>query len=156
LRLTGNFVRNETLLQLDKTNADVVLKAHSLQSTLLTTCETVYQLCEQEKQKIVKSETGQATLSGDFETKDLVVSNTYTKVYYEERTPALVGLNKLKELTNALNQSAVKANVEKWQTVPIRGTVLDESEERVVDALNSYVQIQQFILNNERLLMATK
>jgi hypothetical protein len=153
---TSNFVRNEQILKNEQAQLINYLQANNAQNVPSEQSQQINKLCEELKAHILEKETGYKTLGTDFERKNAVLSEGWVKDYFEEESPAtlkLIVLRKLVETYNATNSRTANPN---FQPIPIEATILDRSEERVLPALNSFIQIQMLVLQNDQQLLACK
>jgi hypothetical protein len=153
---TTVFLRNEQILKTEYRQVEPYVKSMSVNETSFELGKKIYSQCEDLKSLIVEHETGFKTIDENFEAKNISIDDKWLKSYVAARpevSEKLTGLRNTVEQYNEANAALSKSHI---QTIPVQSTVLDMSEERIVGALNSLIQIQMYVLQNERELVAMK
>lgn len=150
---TQNFLRNEQLLQNEKSNLDFFREKATVSENSTHQSQEIYALCQELKTYILERDTGHKTLPANFETENVVLTDGWIKDYFTEDSPAEKKLTILRGKVEAYNQA--NASKPSFQPIPVKNTVLDKSEERTLEALQGLTQTQLQVLQNE-LVMAAK
>lgn len=145
---TGTFVRNQQLLNTERRQLERTFADTTMSSDILLLTRQIDAACEELKAYILLHETGVRVLDADYEQKNTLISETRARFYFEEGSAAYA---KLKDLRKAIEQyNARAAKVPAVQPIPVKQTVLDMTDAKVVTALNDLVQIQLCVAQNTR------
>lgn len=137
---TSNVVRNEMILRAEQQSTAI--------STSSDLARNINATCEELKTFLLQRSSGHNTLSADFEEKDVLIHNMWLASCIDNSPEMEAKLKELKTMVANYNAKAASA----LHKIPVAHTILDMSTERVSDALNSLVQIQMYVLQNERSL----
>ena len=145
---TGTFVRNQQLLNTERRQLERTFADTTMSSDILLLTRQIDAACEELKAYILLHETGVRVLDADYEQKNTLISETRARFYFEEGSAAYA---KLKDLRKAIEQYNTRAaKVPAVQPIPVKQTVLDMTDAKVVTALNDLVQIQLCVAQNTR------
>lgn len=145
---TGTFVRNQQLLNTERRQLERTFADTTMSSEILLLTRQIDAACEELKAYILLHETGVRVLDADYEQKNTLISETRARFYFEEGSAAY---SKLKDLRKAIEQYNTRAaKVPAVQPIPVKQTVLDMTDAKVVTALNDLVQIQLCVAQNTR------
>ncbi|HEU5168493.1 MAG TPA: hypothetical protein VFU29_23270 [Chitinophagaceae bacterium] len=153
---TATYLRNEEILQTEKKQVEQYTKANSINEASLALSRKIYIGCEELKSLIIEYETGFKTIDADFKNGNIRLTDKWLPNYMANLPDAANKLNELKTLVMQYNDSNAAYPDKEIHIIPIQSTVLDRSEERSIGALNSFIQIQMYVLQNERELTAVK
>jgi hypothetical protein len=145
VQITKNYMRNEQLLQNER---ELFLVDNNKDSSHLTTSvlsDKINTLCEELKSFILVCETGQKNLSNDFEKESGLLGETYISSFIHDDPQANERLDNLKQLVNDYNKT-----IPGKKMLPVQSIILENDEFRTADALNSLVQIQMYVFQNQR------
>ena len=137
---TAYFVQNNEILQREKG-----LFRSGLQSK---SAAEIYQLCESLKSYIVEKETGMKSLDANFQSKNALLSDTWTNAHFSDSPNAMQELRNLESLIHTYNKDS-----DTLYPVPINSGMF-ELKDRIQQTLNNLVQIQMVVLQNQRELLA--
>ena len=149
---TENFIRNEQLLQNEKNNLEFFRKKGTVSESSSSQSQEIYALCEELKNYILERDTGRKMSPANIKTENILLMDGWIKDYFIEDMPAEKKLVLLRKKVEAYNQ----ANVSKpdFRPIPVQNTVLDKSEERTLQALQSLTQTQLQLLQNDMVFAA--
>ena len=154
-RLTAAFIRSEKLLE-NENRLNKKLIAHSSYKNINSDITKIYKVCEELKNQILQYETGSKFLTDDKLTKTNFITDSRVQDYFEGNDLAI---NKLTELNGLLTsyQSSIDGLTNSIINI---GTMIDAvnqiTEERSVQALNTLMQVQLFVLQQQRDLSEMK
>ncbi len=137
---TSNVVRNEMILRAEQQNTAI--------STSSELARTINVTCEELKTFLLLRSSGHNTIDADFEEKEVLIHNTWLAGCLDKAPDMEAKLKELKTMVANYNAGAAPS----LHKIPVTHTILDMSTEKVSDALNSLVQIQMYVLQNERSL----
>jgi hypothetical protein len=150
LQNTRSYVYQEALLEREK-----ILAMNSLGdagSTLEPNAKNIYELCETMKAFIIRVETGNNKLQDDYETTGNYLGDTRIDRFIQDDKEAAARLQELKDATLNYNQMIGTKIKSAGGPTPISSVILESKEYRTTEALNSLVQIQLSVLQNQRLM----
>ena len=150
LQNTRSYVYQEALLEREK-----ILAMNSLgdaSSTLEPNAKNIYELCETMKAFIIRVETGNDKLQDDYETTGNYLGDTRIDRFIQDDKEAAERLQELKDATLDYNQMIGTKIKSAGGPTPISSVILESKEYRTTEALNSLVQIQLSVLQNQRLM----
>lgn len=139
---TDYFFQNEQILKTER-------KQLALPETA-SAGEAIFNLSEELKSFILEKETGLKFLGSDFESKEALIGDTWANEHFKDAPDALKKLDQLEALIASYNQSEKMG-----LAIPINRNVFD-LQEKVSATLNSFIQIQMVVLQNQRQLVAIK
>jgi hypothetical protein len=145
---TATFLRNEEILQTEKNQVEQYIKVNSINEASLEISRKIYNQCEELKSLIIEYETGFKVI--DAGKTDIRISDKWLPNYMANMPQAAKKLDELKTIVEQYNESNASLTSAGIRTIPVQSTVLDRSEERSIGALNSFIQIQMYVLQNER------
>jgi hypothetical protein len=137
---TSNVVRNEMILRAEQQSTAI--------STSNDLARSINSSCEELKAFLLQRSSGHNTIGADFEEKEVLIRSTWLASCIDNSPEMEAKLKELKTMVANYNAKAAPA----LHKIPVAHTILDMSTERVSDALNSLVQIQMYVLQNERSL----
>lgn len=137
---TSNVVRNEMILRAEQQNTAI--------STSSELARTINVTCEELKAFLLLRSSGHNNIDADFEEKEVLIHNTWLAGCLDKAPDMEAKLKGLKTMVAKYNATAAPS----LHKIPVAHTILDRSTEKVSDALNSLVQIQMYVLQNERSL----
>lgn len=147
---TGTYVRNQQLLNTERRQLLTVFKDTTMHSDAMLLTKRIDDACEELKAYIIQYETGQPGIDNDFERKNTLISDTRSRFYFEEGSAAYKKLMDLRSLVEQYNSKAASLGNNAVQAIPVKQTVLDLVDTRVITALNDLVQIQMCVAQNTR------
>lgn len=150
IQTTNNYLRNEQLLANEKKLIQHDIKNDSIQQPLLKTKNTIDGLCNELKTFIITAETGHAKIDADFERQSAWLEDSQIRDIIENST-ASEKFESLKECIDDYNKESATLKLK-----PIQSFNFSAYDIRSAEALNGLVQIQLYLLQNERLLLAEK
>jgi hypothetical protein len=149
IKNTAYFLRNDELYRAETAYVAPV-KSEVDQSKLIYSGKEILELSESLKRYILEKETGFSKLDNNFIEDEAWLGETYTAVYFDEGTAQYENLqalrNKLKLYNTACENTKVLHSFKEFNST------LVSDYDRVYDSLNSLVQLQLFVLQNERML----
>ncbi len=149
---TAQFFRLEQLYQTERSQNAAYLSQPLTDTALQGSQQRIDKLCEQLKQNLVKSETGQAQLSHQFEEENTLLSDGLVENSFNTGTQSGFLRNELKKEAARYNQLLQQAGYSHLQPVMVKHTILETVNERVVTALSDFISIQMVLLQNRRAL----
>lgn len=150
---TAVFLRNEEILRTETKQVEQYIKANSFNEASLELSKKIYNQCEELKSLIIEYETGFKTIDAN---RNVLINDNWLPGYMANQPEASLKLNELKKMVVQYNEVNTSRSDRGIQTIPVQSTVLDRSEERSIGALNGFIQIQMYVLQNERELVAVK
>jgi len=113
-------------------------------------------LCEELKRFIVKTETGVEKLDKDFERKEAWLGDSRILTYMEEDQTASAQWSDLKTAIKEYNKLNASTSIGGEKPLQITSLILNFKDCKTTEALNSLIQIQHFVLQNERIIASLK
>lgn len=153
---TNLFVRSQQVVKTEQRQLDRSMKGDSMAMTSLVLSRKIDKACEDLKAYILERSTGQSSIDVDFEVKGALIRNKWMGGYFNDGSEAKNKLEWLKSMVLEYNKVNDNSTDPYFQKIPVTQTILDMSEEKVLGALNSLLQIQMRVLQNERELVAMK
>ncbi|CAN5416152.1 hypothetical protein BH11BAC2_BH11BAC2_26070 [soil metagenome] len=148
---TKNYLRNEQLLA----NEENLLRFNSITdsqySTALALSKTINSQCESLKSFIIQLETGKTHVSPDFEKNENWLGETKVITFINDNADAKRTFESLRLNIDEYN----KTNSGK-KIPPIQSLLFESVDYRSTEALNGIIQIQLYLLQNERAVMAQR
>ncbi len=144
IRETSNVVRNEMILRAEQ---QLPVPADSVKDTTGALAVNINTTCEELKHYLLQRSTGHDDIGADFEARDILIRNMWLSDCLDGSAAMDTRLNDLKKMVITYN-----GNTGTTRKIPVANTILDKSTERVSEAINSLVQIQMYVLQNERSL----
>jgi hypothetical protein len=155
IKNTLSFARNEQLLKNEKQLYSTNFITDSSKNNNSVLASEIFELCQDLKSKIIFGETGVSAIDENFESKNIFLEDNYIVKYFEDE----ISMKKLENLRNLVNTYNKNVNPSQVQ-IPLKYTVIDELERlgnsKVYGTLNELTQLQMFVLQNQRLTIATK
>jgi hypothetical protein len=149
---TSYFLRNEQILQNEQKQVEDLLKVKPVNPEAVAQSQKINALCEELKAYILERETGHKILPADLNNEKNLLTDGWVRDYFQDDLPAAKKLKSLKEIVENYNKThAANAG---FQPIPVAASVLDKSEERTLNALNNFTQIQMLVLQNQREMLA--
>lgn len=145
---TAFYVRNEQLFEREQQQLNKEIISGNIPASSIENGNKIIDLCEDIKSYIIEQETGQKELNSEFEKKETWLGETYVNIYFPDGSDAhkkyLLLLDQIKKY---------KDSGTGYQTIIGAATFLANKNERVGGALNNLVQVQMFILQNQRAII---
>jgi hypothetical protein len=145
LRATATFVRSDQICKIERK----LLRSDLPQTPLRTSASRIDALCEELKAFIVEDQTGKKQLEPEFEKNNMYINDEMAGVYFKNSAAPMKKLAELQSEVQAYNEQL--SGRTDLNQIPIKMTVFDDKEDKVVKALNDIVQIQLVVLQNQRL-----
>lgn len=145
LRSTGTFVRNDQIYRTEEKFVDSLSIVNRNENQISQLGISIRSLCEELKSYVLESEIGAPEIDIDFESKNMIIGDNLSENYFLHNLEAHQKLMNLKKMIEQYNVLAL-------QKIPVELTVLDEREDKVIKALNDFVQIQMYVLQNARMI----
>ena len=148
---TQDYLRNELILNTERRQLMGHLQNDSSYLSDLKVAERINSLCEQAKSLIIENETGHKRIDQDFESKNILLADHNVKV-----------TDKLEKVFLEIRQSVLEYNSQINKTmieIPTRASFLHKEQfecPRVLILLNEITQVQMFLLQNQRELIALR
>ena len=149
IQTTQNYLRNEELLNNEKMLVQQGASFDSTHSPLVNSSQKIDRLCNELKSFIIQCETGQAAIDKDFEAHSGWLEDSQVGGLLEEDQTANKNLETLQQSIVEYNKTNSKAG----SIPPIK---LTRRDLRSSEALNEIIQIQMYLLQNERAVLASK
>lgn len=141
---TASFLRTERILEAEK---KYVLEIKSTSANDVNRLSiAIIKNCDLLKKDILEWETGFKSLPEDFENKDALIGDGWTRTYFEDRQDARKLLHRLRSQISEYND-ALK-NMQPSHVLPVDAFDFDRSEEKVLAALTDISQVQMMVLQN--------
>jgi len=137
---TSAYLRDEQILRNEQKITS--LTKNTLSAELLQSSDEIYHLCSELKTYLLKKETGLETIGNDFESKNVLISETSTSNFLAPHQAA-----KLKQKIEDYNAKMANAN----QKIPVTHSIFDKNNQRIDESLNNLTQIQMVVLQNQRM-----
>jgi len=151
---TSYVVRNEQLFRNEQQQLINDFRNKNAPIGMMKSGEKIISLCDAIKSYIIEKETGFQTLEPDFEKREAWLGETYVADFFHEGSQGYVQYLSLQDEIKAYNKSIADITEKKRKTIPENSILLMENNERVTGALNSLIQLQMFVLQNERELIS--
>jgi hypothetical protein len=148
IKNTEYYLQNDQLFRIELEHRVPDSKT-AARSEIINAGKELLTASEELKSYILKCETGVTTFGPDFVTHGTWLGETYTAIYFEDGTPAMENYNALLGKLEQYNLQCEKAP--EMHTVKEFSILSQNGNERVYDTLNKLVQLQLFILQNERI-----
>lgn len=159
LRDTRNYLNSEQIVKTEQYLLQQSLKKDSLHMASLQLSNKIVALCEELKAYIVESETGRKDIAPDFESTNQLLSEKtgnypFNSQASQEKLDALLALvdeyNRTLQDNTSLNR------------IPTKGSFIESIRKNdyvtlsVLSLLNQLSQVQMYVLQNERTVLASK
>jgi hypothetical protein len=147
---TTNYLRNEQLLQNEKSLLQALQKNDSTYLHETNSCNKIITICKELKTLIIKGETGYNSIDADFESKNILMEDNFVTKYFEDEAT----WNKLLELQSLIvgYNASKNATNQKFET---NYSIFDKhtniKDAKVYNTLNELTQVQLFVLQNQRI-----
>jgi len=161
IRDTSIFVTNEQIVKNEKKlleksrQKDILLSSNTLLSQNITNT------CQELKNYIIETETGQKVIDEDFESKSvLLIEQNNINPFTDPAAKAKV--NELLGMIDKYNSLLKEQNVSGLKKIPTRNSFVEYLRTgntialSLMSLLNELTQVQMFVLQNERELLAMK
>jgi len=149
---TAYFLRNEQLLQTEQKQLQTLLETRKNAMEIPAKTAQINLLCQELKSYILLKQTGHQTLPADYETKQILLTDNWSRDHFTEGTEGAEKLQELRGLVETYN--AENSKTAGFQPVPVKATILDQSEERTLSMLQHLTQIQLQVMQNEQNVLA--
>jgi hypothetical protein len=149
---TSYFVRNNQLYLAEVNTSQSTMKAKD-QSEIIRNGKTIVELSEKLKTYIISQETGKELIDENFIENETWLGETYTSVYFDDGSSAKANYKDLSEQVKQYNQLCAQSSL---LTIEGFAMLVPGRNERVYESLNNLVQLQLFVLQNERLMADSK
>jgi hypothetical protein len=156
IKETNSYVRNEHILKTEQRQLIKAIGNDSNSATSLAMSRKIDATCEELKSYIIERSTGKKTIEPDFLSTGTFIRNKWVSGYFAEGSDAQNKLNWLRNMVEEYNKANTNTTDPYFHAIPVSQTILDNSEEKVTGALNSLIQIQMCVLQNERELVVIK
>lgn len=159
---THDFLRSQQILKTEQRLLESVLKNDSTSHATNELSQKINLSCENLKAFILEEETGFRNIGDDFESKNsLIKDHGFGTNPFKDNAEADHEFNTLLKLVDNYNSGFAKNNLTK---IPTQNTFFNYFNDNspnfgsisAMSLLNQLTQIQMFVLQNERELMATK
>ncbi|MBL7923105.1 MAG: hypothetical protein JNL88_02805 [Bacteroidia bacterium] len=150
VQVTREYLRNETLLDQEKLYIESAVQPRVNQIPVLAMGNKIYLRCEELKAAILEWETGFNTIGEDFEERDILLGDGRIDKFFRNNEEMARRIAELKSSLTQYNES--NRGVSKKGVLPVQSILLDAYQIRTSEALNALVQIQLYLLHNERVL----
>jgi len=144
---TRSLFINEQILQKEQQLVVQNQKVDSTTSELTKASAEIFNLTAELKSYLLEKEIGQSKIDEDFETKNLLITETWSSDYLAE------DFAKIKELKSKIEAYNSKLTGE-MQKIQLTNSVVDGFDKKIDLALNDLIQIQMIALQNQ--MVATK
>jgi hypothetical protein len=155
VELTRDYITNEELLKYEK-GFQLPINNSSKFSQNFNDGKRIDLLCEELKRFIVKTETGVEKLDKDFERKEAWLGDSRILTYMEEDQTAFAQWSDLKTAIKEYNKLNASTSIGGEKPLQITSLILNFKDCKTTEALNSLIQIQHFVLQNERIIASLK
>jgi hypothetical protein len=160
VRNTASFVSSERIIKTELSLAPGYPKKDSLRPSPFLPGRKIIELCEELKGSIVQQETGRSSIGPDFEAQNILLSeqtgvDPFADPPLREKADLLVNL--VEEYNQGLQQAEEGLN-----PIPVKGFCIEHLKKgdanmlSSLSLLNQLGQIQMYVLQNERQLIAVK
>lgn len=160
LRNTQIVIRNLEWLQHEQLQVQELAKRHTINTPLFQQGEKINTLCNSIVESLVLHTTGHTTDDPTFENKQVGIADSYFNDYLDNTLQAENSMNELRKLTAEYNASQLRMTGAKLLSIPVTENILDNSKhkasDKIMQAFNDFFQIQMYVLQNERVLLAEK
>lgn len=147
---TGVFVRSERILENEYRQTLRYIEAHNVDADLQAKSGEIFQLCAEIKAEILAGETGHSTIGDNFENEDVLLSDDWASGYFQEGRKCQALLKELKQHVKEYNSTYKGAASSGFQQLPIRATLLESTQDRVINVLGELTQLQMLVLQNQQ------
>jgi hypothetical protein len=160
VRDTASFVSNEQIIKTELRLAPERLKKDSLRASPFLPGWKIIELCEELKAFIVQQETGRTSIGPDFESQNTFLReqtgiNPFDNTWAQGKVTTLV--NMVEEYNIGIHQIE-----DGLKPIPVKGFCIEYLKKgetnmlSILSLLNQLSQIQMYVLQNERQLIAAK
>ncbi len=151
IQTTKNYLRNEQLLKNERQLLQLNRMSDSMNVNVLSKNKNINQLCEDLKTFIISSETGQPVIDENFESQSLWLEDSQIGKTIRNDQAANENMEKLKQSIEEYNKVNLSLKGQMLQS-----TFSSDYDFRSSEALSWIIQIQMYLLQNERILLASK
>jgi hypothetical protein len=135
---TSAYLRSEQILANEQ--RIVSLQKNAVSDDFKKASDEIYNLCSELKANLIKNETGTEKIDFDFDTKNTLISETYTGDIFS--MPQAV---ELKQKITDYN-AKITGDVQK---IPVVHSILEKSNQQIGESLSNLIQIQMIVLQNQ-------
>jgi hypothetical protein len=135
---TSAYLRSEQILANEQ--RIVSLQKNAVSDDFKKASDEIYNLCSELKAYLVKNETGTEKIDFDFDTKNTLISETYTGDIFS--MPQAV------ELKQKITNYNAKITGD-GQKIPVVHSILEKSNQQIGESLSNLTQIQMIVLQNQ-------
>jgi hypothetical protein len=146
---TDYFLRNEQMVQ----NEQRLLSQMKSDTAVSDDGNKISRLCDELKSFLLQKETGSDKIDPDFESKGIMIGDTYADDYLAHAPDQDRKLKQLQQAIKGYNEK--HSGVSGFQPISVRNSIFDDPG-RVRTALNDLIQIQMAVLQNQRGLIASR
>jgi hypothetical protein len=135
---TSAYLRSEQILANEQ--RIVSLQKNAVSDDFKKASDEIYNLCGEFKAYLLKNETGTEKIDFDFDTKNTLISETYTGDIFS--MPQAV---ELKQKITDYNAKIIGDG----QKIPVVHSILEKSNQQIGESLSNLTQIQMIVLQNQ-------
>lgn len=143
---TENFLRNEQILHSHPSLHQNTEKANIPYGP---TGREILAVSEELKEFLLQKETGQKSIDFQYEKKQAWIGDTFADVYLDNNNEGVLKLIQLNKSIASYNEQLEKSTSSSKNMLPVLNSETDLHNTRVIDLLNSIIQIELMVLNNE-------
>jgi len=151
---TSYYLRNEQIFKNEQLQLKNDGRLRSAETSELKQGRVVIELCDELKAYIIEMETGQKAIDAGFEDKGTWLGETYATSYFTEESEGNKKYLQLLTETELYNNTILGMNRKDMNLISAKVILGNGKNERVTDALNNLIQVQLFVLQNERKLLS--
>lgn len=156
IKETNYFLKNELLFKIEQQQLSEAKRQLPLPATAQDPSTEILDLCENLKSYIIEKETGHKSIGVNFEADASWLSESYVAVYFPEGSDASKKYQSLVEEIKVYNGSIQSGSSRELISIPEPPVLVGKDDVRVTEALNRLVQLQLFVIQNQRALLLNK
>jgi hypothetical protein len=148
---TQDYLRNELILNTERSQLKGDFQNDSSFMASIKPAERINSLCEQAKSLIIESETMRQSIDEDFENKNVLLADHRANITAKLENILLEVKHSVLNYNSHINKGMIE--------IPTKASFLQKEQfecPRVLILLNEITQVQMFLLQNQRALIAEK
>lgn len=147
IKNTAYFVRNNELVRNEMHQMEVFAASKNIVINESMKSRQIIAVCEELKSMLILAETGNASIDGNFESKQAWIGETLSEIYFKPASKTYQKYQELLSLVKKYNEDHF--GQPGFQPLPSASVITLENNEKVLDVLNNLIQLELYLLQNE-------
>ncbi len=147
IKNTAYFVRNNELVRNEMQQIEELAASKNIVINESMKSRQIITVCEDLKSMLIWAETGNASIDGNFESKQAWIGETLSEVYFDPASKTYQKYQELLSLVQKYNEDHF--GQPGFQPLPSTSVITLENNEKVLDVLNNLIQLELYLLQNE-------